>query len=294
MAAGAEVATGAAALLTGAVDIGRGFYGVSKAKQNIERLKDVQHMQENVLIATAAKQAQSTQEIRKTTGMFTLGKGVLTAIGGGLLLASAATPLGWLLIGIGALVGLAGAIKKWLDKKKRREEIVMTLLEFTEAQREEQNQWNKKADALKGGWKVWKRATNYSAIKLHGDSPVEKAVKAKGYVSVDHYYSNYINKTANDLHKLGVRERQKVVDEATAKINKWSSRRKRLTNAAEIIKALPTMPFKQIYSLHKCEHLARHVYADLVKLLTAMGLRPNFGKKPPEPSPEKIGKALHE
>ena len=296
VAAGAEVATGATALLTGAVDIGRGVYGVSKAKQNIERLKDLQIAQQSALIARSAKQAQTTQEIRKTTGLFTIGKGVLTAIGGGLLLASAATPLGWLLIGIGGLVGLAGAIKKWVDKKKRREEIVMTLLEFTEAQREEQNKWNIKEEELKGkfGINLYKRIKNRAEIKVHGDSPVEKAVKAKGYISVDHYYSNYISKTANDLHRLGVRERKNVVDEATARINKWSSRRKRLMNAAEIIKALPTMPFKQIYALHKCAHLAQHVYADLLKLLTAMGLKPNFGKKPAEPSPQKIGKALHE
>lgn len=292
VAAGAEVATGAAALLTGAVDIGRGAYGVSKAKQNIARLRDLQIAQDSKLIAKAAKQAQSTQEIRKVTSMFTVGKGVLTAIGGGLLLASAATPLGWLLIGVGALIGLAGAVKKWLDKKKRREEIVMALLEFSAEQREEQNQWNKKADALKGGWKVWRRVKNYSAIKALPDSPVEKAVKAKGFVSVDHYYSNYISRTADDLHKLGVDQRKDLEDKAKIRIDKWSRGRKKLMNADAVKDSLKTMSFSQIYNLHNCGKLVRHVYGDIVKLVIAMGLKPNFGKG--EPKPEKIGKALHE
>ena len=291
VAAGAEVATGGAAVLTGAVDIARGAYAISKAKQNIKRLQQLQSGQSNVLIPKAAKQAQSTQKLRQDSAAFTIGKGVLTAIGGAMLLASATTPVGWLLIGVGALVGLKGAYNKWRDKKKRREAIVSDLLGVSEAQKT----WRKKLEALEGPWyKPWKSRSNRKEIEAHGPSPIEKELKKKdeGFVSIDHYYSNYISKTADDLHDLGVSSRKDLEARASRRIAKWSRRRKKLNPG--IIERLKSMSFVQIYNVHNCSRLAGHIYGSVVKLLTSMGLTPNFGKEPPEPTAAKIGKALHE
>ena len=292
VATGAEIATGGAALFTGAFDIGRGIYAMAQAEQSIDTLRAIRMGQNNDLIKQVAAQAKSTQEIRRDTAKFTAAKGILSAIGGALLVGSAFTPIGWILIGAGALIGLAGAVKKWSDKKKRREEIVMDLLEFTWEQKKLQREWNATADKLKGGLKVWKRFTNREAIAALGESPVEKVVKAKGYVSVDHYYSNYISKTADDLYKLGRDQRNDLVDKAQKRIDKWDRLDQQSLNAEKTKKAVKNMPFEKILKLPRCHKLKDHLYGQIVKLLNAMGLRPAFQRG--EPTPEKIGKALHE
>jgi hypothetical protein len=292
VALGAQIATGGAAAFTGAVDLGRGIYAMAEAEHNIETLYAIKLGQRNELIKQAATQAKSTQEIRRDTAKFTAAKGILTAIGGALLAGSVFTPVGWILIGVGALIGLAGAVKKWSDKKKRREEIVMDLLDFTNIQKAQQREWNAKADKLKGGIKVWKRISNRAEIAAHGDSPVEQAVKAKRFVSVDHYYSNYISKTADDLYKLGRDQRNDLVDKAEKRIDKWSPWEKQSLDAEKTKREVKNMPFDKIHKLPRCQKLKNHLYGQIVRLLNAMGLRPGFQRG--EPTPEKIGKALHE
>lgn len=295
LAAGAELATGGAAILTGAVDIIRGMYAESKAKQNIARLRNIQSNQKDELIAKAARQARSTQQIRKDTSTYTTGKGILSVIGGSLLVLSAATtPMGWLLIGTAALVGFAGAVKKWRDKKQRRLDIVARLLGFDK----DVDDWKSKVADVWGTYKPHQVDENlkkwWKARKLVKplEAKVEKEVKDQGYVSVDHYYSNYINKTANDLYNMGVAQRLDVENQAKEKIDQWSEGQKRLENAEAKKEAVKDMPFSQIINLHNCEALKTHVYGDLVKLLNAMGLMPAFRKG--QPTPEKIGKALHD
>ena len=284
----AQGATGVAGIVTGQIDIARGMHGYIRAKENIKELGKLQHVRENALIPKAAKQAQSTQKLRQDSAAWTVGKGVLTMLGGTLLLAGATTPVGWLLIGVGALVGLKGAYNKWRDKKLRREAIVADLLGISERQ----TKWRTKLEDLKGPLsllKLWNR----KEIKKLGPSPIEEELRTngEGFVSVDHYYSNYISKTADELHDLGVNSRHDLETQAIVRISKWRTKRRERAGAIESLK---NKSFNEIYTLYKCTDLVSHIYGSVEKLLTSMGLRPQFGKTPPEPTEEKIGKALHE
>ncbi len=293
LAAGAEIGTGAAAVLTGAVDIGRGAFAIRLANLNIKRLQDLQKTKDHAVIPTAAKQAESTQKLRKSTAAYTIGKGALTALGGLMLLGSATTPLGWLLIGVGALVGLKGVYNKWRDKKKRREAIVSELLGISE----EQKSWRSRLEALEGPWYLpGKSIYNRKEIAALGPSPIEERVKTDGFVSVDHYYSNYISATADELHALGKKQRKKFERQVEKWLARWDrfERRIRRTERKYIKANLKNMSYAEIVTLHGAGFLREHVYSQIVKLLISMGLRAHFEKSPPEPTPEKIGKALHE
>jgi len=286
----AQGATGVAGLVTGQIDIARGMHGYITANKNIKELGRLQAVQENAIIPKAAKQAQSTQKLRQDSAAWTVGKGVLTMLGGALLLAGATSPVGWLLIGVGALVGLKGAYNKWRDKKLRREKIVADLLGISDRQ----TKWRTKLEDLKGPGsllKLWNR----KEIKKLGESPIEEELRTngQGFVSVDHYYSNYISKTADDLHDLGVSSRNDLETQAIVRISKW--RRGKKKERAGAIESLKNKTFHQIYTMDEsCTGLVGHIYGPVEKLLTSMGLRPQFGKTPPEPTEEKIGKALHE
>jgi len=284
----AQGATGIAGVVTGQIDIARGIHGYIAASKNIKALGRLQGVQENALIPKAAKQAQSTQKLRQDSAAWTLGKGVLTMLGGAMLLAGATSPVGWLLIGVGALVGLKGAYNKWRDKKLRREAIVADLLGISDTQ----TKWRTKLEDLKGPGSILK-LWNRKEIKKLGPSPIEEALRTngEGFVSVDHYYSNYISKTADGLHDLGVTSRHDLETQAIARISTWRSKRR---ERAGTIEGLKNKSFNQIYTLHKCTDLVSHIYGSVEKLLISMGLIPQFGKTPPEPPKEKIGKALHE
>jgi len=283
-AATAEAVTGGAALLTGAVDMARGFYAISKARQNLARLKDVQDAE----LARAAKQAQSTLEMRKSTGKWTVAKGALTALGGGMLLASAATPIGWLLIGVGALVGLAGTIKKYLDKKKRAKAIAMTVYKVSQA---DMDAWEKRVDEKKAATR-WGSDERKKQLAELGPSPLDKKLETDGFVSIGHFYANYINKTANDLYTTGIAARKDLEAEISSKV--------RSKYREEFLQRSKRMPFRQIwlelpkFSRSKSNISLSHVYGQITSLLASIGLKADFGNTPPEPKPEKIGKALHD
>src|ERR1041384_262448 len=291
VASGAQYAAGGAAVATGAVDIVRGWYAKKWAEENIKKLQELRENQSHALIPKAARQAQSTQRIRRESAKYTMGKGALTFIGGGLLLASAVGtgPIGWLLLGAGALVGLLGVYKRYKNKEKRREAIVAEVLGVSK----DYQKWKKRLAELKGPW--YSRNMEYRhLIPSHGPSPIELKLKERGegFISIEHFYTNYVSKTADDLYDLGVSSRNDLENQAIVKISKWDQ--PQTQSKADAIESVKSLSFKQIHSLYKCGDLKDHVYGNVEKLLDGMGLRAQFEKAPPEPTEAKIGKALHE
>ena len=293
VATGAQYAAGGAAVATGAVDLVRGWYAKKWAEENIKNLKELRKVESHALIPKAARQAQSTQIIRRESAKYTMAKGALTFIGGGLLLASAigTGPIGWLLIGAGALVGLLGVYKRYRNKEARREAIVAEVLGVSK----DYQKWKKRLAELKGPW--YSRNVQYRhLIPLHGPSPIELKLKERGegFISIEHFYTNYVSKTADDLYDLGVSSRNDLETQAIVNISKWDKPQRQ--SKADAIDSVKRLSFKEISTLYDSAdgRLKKHVYGDVEKLLEGMGLRAQFEKSPPEPTEAKIGKALHE
>ena len=325
VAATAQVVSGSAAIATGAVDILRGGYGAYTAHQNLKRLLNVESSTrltgpEGRDIKKAAHQAASTQEMRKTTAIGTAVKGLAAVIGGSLLAASVATPVGWILLGAGAAIGGILAIKKWWDKKKRKEEIAMNEYGVT---KEERKAWEKKKDQIESetSWWNWKGRGDRHAERarrlqeLKGD-PLDEKLKADGFKSVGDFYKSYINYLANKILSEGARGRHNLQVQIRDHLTAWSKRMEsiRMADIADLLEmqALATslesfagvsrMDDKEIKRNFTVEIDRENPYPDVVELLAGMGLKfkwekdpnPEKDPKPVEPTPEKVGKSLHD
>ena len=286
MAATAQTVAGGAGIAMGAVDVIRGIYAHSKAKENIERLQKLKgHRDENV--RALAHQAQTTQKMRQSTAKWTVAKGVFTAVGGGLLLGAATvTPIGWLLLGAGAILGAIGAYRKYKDKGKRAEEVAIKELNLIP----QMAAWKADEERIKKKYYRWIGSQKEKLAEL-GPSPLQKKLKELGFMSVGHFYANFIHKTANDIYDVGVRSRAPLETQAretivTSGLNLFAKE--------QYLKLVPGMSSDDMKRWLGLEISDRNPYPVVEELLAGMGLKFDFKKNPPEPKPETIGKALHD
>jgi hypothetical protein len=286
MAATAQTVAGGAGIATGAVDVIRGIYAHSKAKENIKRLQKLRgHHDEG--IRALAHQAQTTQKMRQSTAKWTVAKGVFTAVGGGLLLGAATvTPIGWLLIGAGAILGAIGAYRKYKDKGKRAEEVATKELNLIP----QMAAWKAEEERIKKKYYRWIGSQKEKLAEL-GPSPLQKKLKELGFMSVGHFYANFIHKTANDIYDVGVRSRAPLEIQARERIVASGLN---LFAKEGYLKLVPGMSSDEMKRWLGLKISDRNPYPVVEELLAGMGLKFDFKKKPPEPKPEKIGKALHD
>jgi hypothetical protein len=302
--AGAQVAAGGAAVVTGSVDVLRGVYAHSKATQNIARLTSLQERYrtdparqtpQGTDIGKAAQQGASTQEMRKTMAKATVAKGLLTAAGGVLLAASVATPIGWALLGVGALIGGAFALKRALwNKRNRKKEIAMRELGVTEAQMED---WQTGVEIIEKHTK-WRSKERKEALEHWGPDPLQKKLDEHGFKSVGHFYANYINYLAEHLYKEGLDGKVAFtvqVLEAAGSRRAHNRLRRRWLGDMEAVNKLTYKELKPSLELEGIRpNMEGNHYPEVEELLQGIGLRFDWRKDPPQPTPDKIGKALDE
>ncbi|MEV5029907.1 hypothetical protein [Paenibacillus sp. LPE1-1-1.1] len=181
-AAGAAGVVGGAAYLAGGV---AGVYTHGKRKNNLEKLeKETAGKDEKLNLA--ANIGASTQEINRKKSAATALKGAAMIVGGGLLLASAATPVGWLLLGVAGAIGGIAAIYKFYKKRTRKEEIVDRFLGV-----------DKKVAELQAADPQAK--PDKSVIR-------NSLLQQNGFNSVGQCYSQIITDLAHTVYKKGVLE----------------------------------------------------------------------------------------
>lgn len=287
VAATAQVATGGLGIATGAVDVLRGGYSLFKAKQNVERLNRLK--EDEALHADtrkAATQAASTQEMRKTSAKGTIAKGVLTAVGGGLLAASVVTPIGWLLLAGGALVGGVLALKKWWDKRKRKKEIAIRELGVEE----ERKEWEENVERVKSQHWFWSE-TGKAEREALGPDPLERELKRYGFKDAGHFYANYINYMANHLHNRAKADRHSLLVDANNQMPaRYSGRSGPLPK--ELTHARSRQDLEKALRRHGINVPPGNTYLQIAELVESIGLKFDWQATPAQPTPEKIGKAL--
>ena len=187
-------------------------------------------------------------------------------------------------------MGGIGALLKLANKYKRKEEVAKRVLGVSDI---DMWQWEKSVKAIKSQYRIFTDARRDELKKL-GPSPLDKKLQERKFVSVGHFYANYIHKTANDIYDLGVEAREDLEEQGREFIAKriFSERTER--QALENLKKASSLQEISKWSRSHVPKEQKHVYGEIEKLLSAMGLKADFGKMPPEPKPEKIGKALHE
>jgi hypothetical protein len=294
-AATAQIVAGGAGVATGAADILRGFYGRSKAAQNIERLKSLPARKlegrRNEDLKNAVELAKSTQEMRKSFATKTIAKGAVT-VAGGVMLAAAATPIGWTLLGIAGLIGLGAAGWRFWNKRKRKKAIAIRELGVkTERDKWKQDVKNKEDTT---GWWTNKRKEE---LKKLGPDPLEKKLKEYKFESIGHFYSNYISYMANYLHNTAVAGRKIIENQVNHGINKKGGREK--LKDSDLIDKLGSLSFKEIKSYAEYNGIEKldtkgNRYPEIEEVLESIGLKFNWRQEPYEPSVSKIGKALDE
>ncbi|CAM4366102.1 hypothetical protein FHS16_002814 [Paenibacillus endophyticus] len=184
----ATAAAGAAGVVGGAAYLASGAAGVythGKRKKNLEKLeKETAGKDANLNLA--ANIGASTQEINRKKSGATALKGAAMIVGGGLLLASAATPVGWLLLGVAGAIGGIAAIYKFYKKRTRKEEIVDRFLGV-----------DKKVAELQA---ADPKAKPDKSVLRNG------LLQQNGFNSVAQCYAQIITDLAHTIYKKGVLE----------------------------------------------------------------------------------------
>ncbi|OBZ10169.1 MULTISPECIES: hypothetical protein [Bacillales] len=181
-AAGAAGVVGGAAYLAGGV---AGTYKHTKQRNNLQELEK-QTAGKDEKLNLAANIGASTQDINRKKSAATALKGAAMIVGGGLLLASAATPVGWLLLGVAGAIGGIAAIYKFYKKRARKEEIVDRFLGV-----------DKKVAELQAADPQAK--PDKSVIR-------SSLLQQNGFNSVGQCYSQIITDLAHTIYKKGVLE----------------------------------------------------------------------------------------
>jgi hypothetical protein len=179
-AAGAAAVAGGAAYMAGGI---AGAYKHNQRKNNLDKLeKDSAGKDEELNLAAGI--GASTQKINRNKSAVTAVKGAAMVIGGGLLLASAATPVGWLLLGVAGAIGGVAALYKFYKKRTRKEEIVDRFLKVDETVAQQQ--------AADPNAKVDKAKVRNELLQKNG------------FNSVGQCYSQIIADLAHTIYKKGV------------------------------------------------------------------------------------------
>jgi hypothetical protein len=188
----------------GAVDMVRGAYGAYKGHQRQQQLKNIASTQgASDSVKSAAMQAASTQEMRKKVAGATVLKGALLVAGGVTLLVLATNPVGWILLGAGALVGGLAALWRFWQKRKRKKEVVIRELGVEE----DFKKYEQKKKEANAGWSPLRYKERQAAVAaVKAENPLHKKMVAKGYKKNDYakFYADYIHDTAHILHMNGV------------------------------------------------------------------------------------------
>jgi hypothetical protein len=199
--AGAQAAAGGAAIASGGVDIIRGTYGALRAHDRIAAIGASKTAQDGY-VKTAAGAAAEGQQRERTKGVATALKGGTTLAGGILLTISAATPVGWALIGGAAIIGAVAALYNWKKKGETKEKIAAEVLGVS-------NQWQDYKNEVfyikkNTTFGTQKRKRMLDALESRTPDPLKASLRQHNFKDAGHFYANYINYTANYLFTEGV------------------------------------------------------------------------------------------
>jgi hypothetical protein len=286
---GAQTATGGLAVATGGIDILRGAYGYYKASSNIERLNRLERDRRlQGATRNAVQQAAFTQAGRKTSSAGTVLKGALSVAGGALFLASTATPIGWVLLTAGALIGGIFALKKWWDKRKRKKAIAIRELGVEE----ERAQWEEDVAAVKKEH-YWWSATGRAKRAALGLDPLERELKANNFKDVGHFYAHYINRMANTLYDTAIADRGSLMLQASRQIAEARGNYRTFASLPrELTHSRRQADLKSFITKKGIMIPEGNNFLQIAELIESMGLNFDWQANPVQPTPDKIGKAL--
>lgn len=182
----ATAAAGAAAVVGGAAYLASGAAGAYTHHKRMSKLNALEKETagKDAALSTAAGLGANTQQLNKTKSAATAVKGAAMIIGGGLLLAGAATPVGWLLLGAAGAIGGVAAIYKFYKKRTRKEEVVDRFLDV-----------DQKTKALQEAEPEGK----------HDKSSVRNMLLQKnGFNSVAQCYAQIVSDLAHTIYDKGV------------------------------------------------------------------------------------------
>ncbi len=210
-AAGAQIAAGGASIAMGTIDMIRGGYGTYTALERKTLLEGIKKSSRDPRIQGAAEEAIQTQKRAAVSGGLQMVKGGLAIAGGILLIASMASPVGWMLLGIGAVVGIAAAIASWWSKRGHKKSVAMRELgvkevemtNYTTGREARQEAIKNETRPLSANRK--QKMEQLDSNPLYGSKdPLKRKLEEYKFSSIGHFYTNYINATANKIYTDGV------------------------------------------------------------------------------------------
>lgn len=204
--AGAQIGAAGGAIAMGAVDMIRGGYGAYTANEREKVLKGIASTAQGAVknIALDAAISQNRQKKVMTSKVL---KGAVSIAGGVLLVAAMTNPIGWAILGGASIIGGIAALWNYLEKKKSKKAVAIRELgveapqaAWEEKKKKEVSSFRNKIGYLPGKW------------EKENPEPVAEALKKDKFISVGHFFSNYIDYTANYLYTEGVAKKTSAPD----------------------------------------------------------------------------------
>ncbi|MCG9968442.1 DUF4157 domain-containing protein [Pelotomaculum terephthalicicum JT] len=164
-------------------------------------------IKEKEKLLQAADIGAGTQARMRNKSAVTAAQGAALIAGGALVIASATNPVGWVILGVAALIGGIGAVYNWYKKRQRKKELVDELLKTDVYVEELKKSGSKKVDRDK--------ARNHLLQK-------------QGFNSVDQLYSCVLFSAAEEAYKKGVagddKESAELIENLGLEIDKKTKR----------------------------------------------------------------------
>lgn len=182
------------AVVMGGLEI---IHGASAIATVLRSKAEIHKLTESTVpgISNIAKRMESSHVGKMVSGATSILKGMALVAGGAVLIASMATPAGWILLGAAAIIGGIGLVVQYFIKKKAKKEIAINELNIVD----EMKVWREKKAYIKEntGHAFFDRNRNEKLTRL-GESPLKIKLK-KLNLDVDSFYDMYIETSAKVL-----------------------------------------------------------------------------------------------
>ena len=204
--AGAQIGAAGGAIAMGAIEIIRGTTGGLIARHREQLLRGIAQNAAGD-IKNIALDAAGIQNREKKVMASKVLKGAVAITGGVLLAAAMTNPIGWTVLGGAAIIGGISALLNYLSKRKSKRAVAVRELGITDQQKLWEEKKEKEANPVRR-----KFGTASDEWLKNNPEPLTVALKNNGFVTVGHFFANYIDYTANYMYTEGVMKKPSVKD----------------------------------------------------------------------------------
>jgi len=200
-------AAGVAGLASGALYLGSGIIESEKYKKQAKELSEIEGTTKDEQIKKAAKLAGGAAKAGRVASVTTATKGAALILGSALIIGLASNPVGWMVLGVGAMIGAIGSLYRYGAWRERKEKTVDEALGIKHVglwTRTKATLWD--IEGMNPFYRKKPKPSKSQKARNKWKNEREEKLQDLGFNSVDQFYQAYLYTTAAYINHKAIDE----------------------------------------------------------------------------------------